>query len=113
LGSAIKVSRDQSQNLSLAVVDAALRANATTLPAWTGVDLGEQGYAVIRVNKVLARELDNKEKEQQAQQQFTQLWASAEAQAYLAQLKQQLKAEILIPKPNKAAGKTQALAENS
>jgi peptidyl-prolyl cis-trans isomerase D len=113
LGNAITVSRDQSQNLSPAVVDAALRANATTLPAWTGVDLGEQGYAVIRVNKVLARELDNKEKEQQAQQQFTQLWASAEAQAYLTQLKQQLKAEILIPKPNRAASKTQATAENS
>ena len=113
LGNAITVSRDQSQNLSTAVVDAALRVNATILPAWTGVDLGEQGYAVIRVNKVLARELDNKEKEQQVQQQFTQLWASAEAQAYLMQLKQQLKAEILIPKPNKAAGKTQAVAENS
>lgn len=112
LGSAMTVSRDQAQNQSSVLVDAALRANAATLPAWTGVDMGEQGYAVIRVNKVLARESDNKEKEQQAQQQLSQLWAAAEAQAYLVQLKQQLKAEILVPKPNKAEGKTEALAQN-
>jgi len=112
LGNAITVSRDQAQNQSPELVDAALRANAAILPAWTGVDLGPQGYAVIRVNKVLTRELDNKEKEQQAQQQLTQMWAAAEAQAYLLQLKQQLKAEILVPKPNKAAGKTEALAQN-
>jgi peptidyl-prolyl cis-trans isomerase D len=102
LGNAITVSRDQPQNLSPALVDAALRVNAATLPAWTGVDLGEQGYAVIRMNKVLEREVDSKDKAAQAQQQFTQLWATAEAQAYLTQLKQQLKAEILAPKPAKA-----------
>ncbi len=113
LGPSITVSRDQSQNQSPALVDAALRVNAATLPAWTGVDLGEQGYAVIRVNKVLARDSENKDKELQAQQQFSQLWAAAEAQAYLTQLKQQLKAEILVPKPNKASGKTQSSAENS
>ena len=110
LGNAITISRDQPQNLSPALVDAALRVNAATLPAWTGVDLGEQGYAVIRMNKVLERELDNKDKALQAQLQFTQLWASAEAQAYLTQLKQQLKAEILAPKPTKAQGKTQSAA---
>lgn len=113
LGNAITLSRDQAQNQVPAVVDAALRANASTLPAWTGVDLGAQGYAVIRINKVLSRELDSKEKAQQAQQQFTQLWAAAEAQAYLAQLKQQLKAEILVPKPQKATGKTEAGTKNS
>jgi len=112
LGNAMTVSRDQTQNQNPAVIDAALRANAATLPAWAGVDLGEMGYAVIRVNKVLPREFDNKEKEQQAQQQFTQLWAAAEAQAYLLQLKQQLKAEILVPQPNKAAGKTEAVTPN-
>jgi len=113
LGASIVISRDQTQNQQPALVDAALRISTATLPAWTGVDLGEQGYAVIRVNKVLARELDSKEKAQQAQQQYTQLWAAAEAQAYLAQLKQMLKVEILVPKPNKAAGKTEAVSKNS
>jgi len=113
LGASLTGSRDQSQNLSPAVVDAALRANTSTLPAWTGADLGEQGYAVIRVNKVLARDSDSKDKEIQAQQQFSQLWASAEAQAYLTQLKQQLKAEIVVPKPAKVTGKTQEVAEHA
>lgn len=112
LGASLVISRDQPQNQMPALVDAALRTYTATLPAWTGVDLGEQGYAVIRVNKVLARELDSKEKVQQAQQQYTQLWAAAEAQAYLAQLKQLLKVEIVVPKPNKATGKTELVSKN-
>ena len=55
LGSALTVSRDQSQNLPQAVVDAALRANPEKMPVLVGVDLGAQGYAVVRVNKVVAR----------------------------------------------------------
>jgi peptidyl-prolyl cis-trans isomerase D len=113
LGAPLVISRDQPQNQLPALVDAALRTNTATLPAWTGVDLGQQGYAVIRVNKVLVRELDSKEKAQQAQQQYTQLWAAAEAQAYLAQLKQLLKVEIVVPKPNKSTGKSELVSKNS
>ena len=113
LGAALTLSRDQAQNQPPALVDAALRASTATLPAWAGVDLGEQGYAVIRVNKVVARELDSADKAKQAQQQFTQLWAAAEAQAYLAQLKQQLKVDIAVPKPTKATSKTAAASQNS
>jgi peptidyl-prolyl cis-trans isomerase D len=108
LGASLTLSRDQAQNQAPALVDAALRVSTATLPAWTGVDLGEQGYAVIRVNKVLARELDSAEKAKQAQQQFTQLWAAAESQAYLSQLKQQLKVDIVVPKPSKTTSKTDA-----
>ena len=36
-------------------VAAALRADTATLPAWVGIDLGAQGYSVIKVNKVQAR----------------------------------------------------------
>ena len=113
LGAALTLSRDQAQNQAPALVDAALRVSTSNLPAWTGVDLGEQGYAVIRVNKVVARELDSADKAKQAQQQFTQLWAAAEAQAYLAQLKQQLKVDIAVPKPAKATGKTASASQNS
>jgi hypothetical protein len=44
----------------------------------------------------------------QAQQQFTQLWGSAETQAYLAQLKAMLKAEILVAKPSPEKAKSEA-----
>jgi peptidyl-prolyl cis-trans isomerase D len=73
-----------------------------------GVDLGAQGYAVVRVTRVLPPESENKELMAQAQQQFTQLWGAAETQAYLAQLKALLKAEILVPKPVPEKAKSEA-----
>ena len=89
------------------MVDAVLRADPNRLPAVSGVDLGAQGYAVIRVTKVLPPE-DNKELMKQAQQQFTQLWGSAETMAYLAELKALLKTEILVAKPVPEKAKTPA-----
>ena len=69
--------------------------------------MGAQGYAVIRVTKVLPPE-DNKELMKQAQQQFTQLWGSAETMAYLAELKALLKTEIVVAKPVPEKAKTPA-----
>jgi peptidyl-prolyl cis-trans isomerase D len=99
LPSAIVLSRDKSQKQLPQVVDAVLKADPAKLPVVTGVDLGAQGYAVVRVTKVLPPEADNKELMAQAQQQFTQLWGTAETLAYLAHLKSVLKAEILVAKP--------------
>jgi peptidyl-prolyl cis-trans isomerase D len=98
LPAALVLSREKTQKQLPQIVDAALRADPNKLPAVSGVDLGAQGYAVIRVLKVLPPE-ENKELMKQAQQQFTQLWGSAETLAYLAELKAQLKAEILVAKP--------------
>ncbi len=99
LPNAIVLSRDKSQKQLPQVVDAVLKADPAKLPVVTGVDLGAQGYAVVRVTKVLPPEADNKELMAQAQQQFTQLWGTAETLAYLAHLKSVLKAEILVAKP--------------
>jgi peptidyl-prolyl cis-trans isomerase D len=99
LPNAIVLSRDKSQKQLPQVVDAVLKADPAKLPFVTGVDLGAQGYAVVRVTKVLPPEADNKELMAQAQQQFTQLWGTAETLAYLAHLKSVLKAEILVAKP--------------
>jgi peptidyl-prolyl cis-trans isomerase D len=73
----------------------------------SGIDLGAQGFAIVRVTKVLPPE-ENKELMKQAQQQFTQLWGSAETQAYMAELKSIMKGEILVPKPNAEKQKTPA-----
>jgi peptidyl-prolyl cis-trans isomerase D len=99
LPSAILISRDKTQKQVAQVVDAVLRADPNQLPGMSGVDLGAQGFAIVRVVKVLPPE-ENKELMKQAQQQFTQLWGSAETQAYLAELKSMMKGEILVPKPN-------------
>ena len=108
LPNAIVLSREKSQRQLPQVVDAVLKADPVKLPATEGVDLGAMGYAVIRVTKVLPPEAENKELMKQAQQQFTQLWGSAETQAYLAQLKAMLKAEILVAKPLPEKAKSEA-----
>ena len=99
LPSAMVLSREKTQKQLPQVVDAALRADPAKLPVLQGVDLGGQGYAVVRVTKVLPPETDNPQLKAQAQQQFTQLWGTAETQAYVNQLKALLKAEILVAKP--------------
>ncbi len=104
LGAAVVVSRDQPQAQPQALLDAALRADPAKLPALVGVDLGAQGFALARVNKIVPREAQEPQKAEQIRQQFAQLWGQAETQAYLAALKAQFKAEILVPNtPSKTA----------
>jgi len=108
LPNAIVISREKTQRQLPKVVDAVLRADPNKLPSVSGIDLGVQGFAVVRVTKILPPEAENKELMVQAQQQFTQLWGTAETQAYIAQLKTKMKAEILVPKPSAAKPKTEA-----
>jgi peptidyl-prolyl cis-trans isomerase D len=108
LPSAIVISREKTQKQLPKVVDAVLRADPNKLPSINGVDLGDQGFAVVRVTKVLPPETENKALMVQAQQQFTQLWGTAETQAYIAHLKTLMKAEILVTKPSAAKPKTEA-----
>jgi len=99
LPAAITVSRQETQKQPSPVIEAALRADPSALPAFTGVDLGEQGYAVVKVNKVLPREMPPEAQAKQEQGQYAQAWGSAEALAYYNLLKERLKVEILAPKP--------------
>lgn len=99
LPAAVVVSRDQAMNLPGTVVVAALRADAAALPAWTGVDLGATGYAVVRVNKVIPRIEAAQPSAQKDREQYAQWWTAAETQAYFATLKEQLKVEILVTAP--------------
>jgi peptidyl-prolyl cis-trans isomerase D len=99
VGNAMVVSRDQIQGQPQALVDAALRADPSAMPALVGVDLGAQGYAVVRVNKLVAREEPNAQQQAQSREQFGRLLGNAEAVAYLAHLRSQFKVEILVNKP--------------
>jgi len=95
------VSRDQSQNLPAPLVSTALRADASALPVWLGVDMGGRGYAVVRVNKLVPRNEAAQASAPQDREQYAQWWTAAEVQAYYAELKDRLKAEILVPDPAK------------
>jgi len=99
VGASLVVSRDQAQGQSQAVVDAALRADTARLPILLGVDLGQQGFALVRVNKLVERDQLNPQQQEQSRQQFARLLGNAEATAYLKYLRAQFKAEILVPKP--------------
>ena len=100
-GQPLAVSRAQPQNLPQPLLDAVLKADATKLPAWVGVDLGAQGYAVARIDKVLGRDPAVGDPKR-AQAQYAQAWAGAESKAYFDALKTRYKAEVLA-KPAAAA----------
>ena len=96
------VSRDQPQKQPAQVVDAALRADGAALPALVGIDLGAQGYAIVKVAKVLPREVALEAAAKQERGQYTKFWTSAESLAYYNVLKERFKTEIKVAKPVRA-----------
>jgi peptidyl-prolyl cis-trans isomerase D len=98
LPAAVIVSRDQSNKQPSAVVEATLRASTQTLPAWVGVDLGAEGYAVVKVEKIVPREASSAQNRDRERDQYAQWWASAEGLAYYRLLKEKYKAEIKTPR---------------
>jgi len=98
---AVVVSRDAAQGLPVNVLKAALSAPAKTLPAWTGVDLGAEGFAVVRVDKVLPPAERSAEARRQEQLQYGQWWSSAEGLAFYESLKERFKVKVLVPEPKR------------
>jgi peptidyl-prolyl cis-trans isomerase D len=98
LPAAVIVSRDQSNKQPSAVVEATLRASTQALPAWVGVDLGAQGYAVVKVEKIVPRDASSAQNRDRERDQYAQWWASAEGLAYYRLLKEKYKAEIKTPR---------------
>ncbi len=97
------VSRDRSQTLAPKVVDVALKADPAVFPVIAGVDLGEQGYAVVKVNKIVSRAAPDEAAAKEARGQLAQMWAAAENAAYYALLKERYKVKIIVAKPAPAA----------
>ena len=95
----LMVSRDQQQKLPAQIVDAALRADSSALPALVGIDLGKQGYAIIKVVKALPREQSVESIAIQEQNQYARWWTAAENLAYYSVLKERFKTEIKAAKP--------------
>jgi peptidyl-prolyl cis-trans isomerase D len=85
------VSRQQRSTVPPQVIEPALRADAEKLPTVLGVDLGDLGYVVARVDAVLPREAGD---DTQVRQQYGQAWSAAETRAYLDALKARYKADV-------------------
>ena len=104
------VSRVQPKDMNGPLLDAVLKAPTTTVPAIVGADLGDAGYAVARIAKVLGRDPMVADASR-AQTQYAQAWGDAESQAYYAALKTRFKVEIkpgalvaIEPTANAASG---------
>lgn len=98
LGAAITISRDQTQGQPPALVDAVLSAPADPLPTWVGVNLGLQGYAAVKIERIVPRD-DDEAQRNAMEQQYLQAWTQAEALAYYGVLKQRYKAQIKVERP--------------
>ena len=104
------VSRAQRRDLLPQVIDAALRADATKLPAFVGIDLGSQGYAVAKIDKVLGRDPAAADPRQVAAQ-YAQSWGAAETAAYYNALKTRFKVDIKAPAATDAEKAASAAAK--
>jgi peptidyl-prolyl cis-trans isomerase D len=96
------VSREPGQAVKGALLEAALRADPANLPNLVGVDLGAQGYAVVRVNKILPRNAPAENVAKQEINQYAQWMANAEAQAYYQSLKARFKVQMKVSAPSPA-----------
>ena len=87
------VSRAQRRELPPQLIDAVIRADASSLPVIIGVDLGPQGYAIARIGKVLGRDPLGGDP-RQIIGQYAQAWGDAEAVAYYNALKTRFKVDV-------------------
>jgi peptidyl-prolyl cis-trans isomerase D len=90
----VEMSRRTVFNQPPMVLEAALRVPANQLPGWSVVDLGAEGAALVKVNKVLPLKLSDQEIKE-TQNQFGGYWGRAEADAYYRSLKRKYKVQFL------------------
>ena len=86
----IVISREKTKDWSQKVVEAALRAPLKDAPVFTGVDLGAEGYAVIKILKIEANDTFSIDRSRE-KAQFGQWLAQTESLAYYNYLKEQFK----------------------
>jgi peptidyl-prolyl cis-trans isomerase D len=92
-GTPVMVSRAQPRDLPRPLLDAVLKAPVAKLPAFVGVPLGDQGYAVAKIVKTAGRDPIVADPAK-AMNQYAQVWAEAEAEAYYGALKSRFKVSV-------------------
>jgi peptidyl-prolyl cis-trans isomerase D len=111
LPTAVVVTREGAQIVPAQVLDAVLLADASTLPAWVGIDMGAQGYAVARVNKLMSRSAPVPATAEQERKQYAQWVANAENQAYYKMLADRFKVQIKAKRPARTTVGQQSIPE--
>lgn len=100
------VSRSQSTSLPASFVNQVMQAPATALPAWVGIDLGEQGYRLARISQVAQRAPVDATLANQERAQLESIMADTQSRVYLEYLRQAYKVKVLVsdPQTEKSAG---------
>ena len=99
LGEALTLSRVDAAKVPSQMLNAALRADPSALPLFKGVDLGEDGYAIVKITQVLPPQERPAQEQEQARAQYTQWWTTAEGLAYYKLLQERLKVKFKVSKP--------------
>lgn len=86
-GAPVNVSRGDAQGLPPAAIDAIFKLDPNKTPAYVGVDLGKDGYAIYRLNAINTPPAPDAQRLAAAQQQLSQMTGQADVQAYLASLR--------------------------
>lgn len=94
LPAAVQMSRRNFFAQPAPVLEAVLRIPEKQLPAWTTVDIGPEGVALVKVSKVVASQLTPQELGE-AELQFGSYWSRAETEAYYRALERKYKVEFL------------------
>jgi peptidyl-prolyl cis-trans isomerase D len=84
--------------IPLEIVEAVLGAPTDTLPSVIGVNLGDRGYAVVKLIKVVPRD-ESPNSVSRSRATYERVWADAEARAYYAALQKRFKAKISVKSP--------------
>jgi peptidyl-prolyl cis-trans isomerase D len=92
--SPVTVSRNDAQGLPPAALSAIFKVDASKLPAYVGVDLGADGYAIYRVNGIEKGAPVAADRLAGAQQQVAQVYAQADMEAYINALKARSKVKL-------------------
>lgn len=106
----VTLSRVKPGELPRPVVEAALRAPASPLPAFIGVTLGNEGYAIVKLIKVLGRDPAGGDAERN-RAAFAQSLAEAEVLAYFNALKTRFKVDSKLTEAASAAAAASAASK--
>ena len=86
-GAEQKISRTDAQGVSPLALSAIFKADETKLPGYVGVDLGNDGYAIYRINAVVPPAPIDPARLAAAQRQLAQVDAQTQMEAYVASLR--------------------------
>jgi peptidyl-prolyl cis-trans isomerase D len=91
------VSRRNAQGINGPALTALMKADASTLPAYVGIDVPGQGYGIYRIGKVQQPAQPDAARRKSEQEQIANVIAQQEMYGYVEALKQKAKVKIVKP----------------